>query len=339
MKKLLITLIAFALAVLPLSGCRQASSQQSASAASAEAKTPKKIRVVTTIFPQYDFTRNIAGDKADVTLLLPPGAESHTYEPTPQDMITIQNCDLFIYVGGESDVWIDTIVKSMGDKAPRTLALMDCVEAVTEEIVEGMQVDHDHDDDADHGHDEDADHHLDEEIVYDEHVWTSPKNAVRIVRGISNALGTIDGDNADTYTRNAEVYIQKLNALDSALSVVCTTAARKTLIMGDRFPFRYLADAYGLRYYAAFPGCSGETEASAATVAFLIDKIKAEQIPVICHIEFSNRRVANAIAEATGAEPMLLHSVHNLSKQEIASGASYLSIMQQNIETLRKALN
>ena len=338
MKKLLITLIAVALMVLPLSGCRQASSQQPASTASTEVQTPSKIRVVTTIFPQYDFTRNIAGDKADVTLLLPPGAESHTYEPTPQDMITIQNCDLFIYVGGESDVWIDTIVKSMGDKAPRTLALMDCVEAVTEEIVEGMQVAHAHDEDADHDHDEDDDH-LDEGNTYDEHVWTSPKNAVRIVRAISEALGTIDGDNADTYTRNAEVYIQNLNALDSALSVVCATSARKTLIMGDRFPFRYLADAYGLRYYAAFPGCSGDTEASAATVAFLIDKIKAEQIPVICYIEFSNRRVADAIAEATGAEPLLLHSVHNLSKQEIASGASYLSIMQQNIETLRRALN
>lgn len=339
MKKLFSLILAAAVAVFPLSGCK-------GNAASSAAAAPEqdRLKIVTTIFPQYDFAREITGDKADITMLLPPGAESHTYEPAPQDIIAIQNCDLFIYVGGESDVWIDDILDSMGDKAPTTLKLMDCVTVVEEELVEGMESDHDHDED----HDEDEDHadeddhtdedHDHEEIEYDEHVWTAPANAAKIVRSMTETISELDSDNAAVYTQNADAYLQKLTALDNDFAEVVKAAARDTIIVGDRFPFRYLADAYGLRYYAAFSGCSSETEASAATVAFLTDKVKAEKIPAVLYIEFSNHKIADSIAEATGAKTLLMHSCHNVTKEEIQS-AGYLSLMRQNLETLRQALN
>jgi len=302
--------------IYALAGCTEDNSSNNAGPRG----NSDKLSVVATIFAPYDFAREIAGDKADITMLLPPAAESHSFEPTAQDIIKVQGCDLFIYVGGESDAWVGKILDSMDTSAMKIITLMDCVELVEEELAEGME---------DDGGEDDA---------YDEHVWTSPRNAVLIVQKISDALCDIDGANADFYGQNAAAYIEKLNGLDAAFRKIVDGAARKTLVFGDRFPFRYFADAYGLDYFAAFPGCSTETEPSAKTVAFLIDKIKEEQIPVVFHIELSNQKMANAISEATGAKVLLLHACHNISRDDFLSGVGYLDLMTRNAEALKEAL-
>ncbi|MDR1131144.1 MAG: metal ABC transporter substrate-binding protein [Oscillospiraceae bacterium] len=295
-----------------------------------ETSTGDKLSVVATIFPPYDFTRAVAGDSADVTMLLPPASESHSFEPTPQDIIKIQNCDVFIYVGGESDEWVNEVLSSMDTSGMKIVTLMDCVDVVEEEIVEGMEDEEEAEDPAGSGEAE--------EPEYDEHVWTSPENAKLIVQKISDALCEADAAGATTYKQNTAAYLSKLDALDSAFQTVVDAAARKTLVFGDRFPFRYFADAYGLTYFAAFPGCSTETEASAATVKFLIDKINAEKIPVVFHIELSNEKMANTISEATGAKVLLLHACHNISKADFEAGKTYLDIMTANVTVLKEAL-
>ncbi|GHT01196.1 periplasmic divalent manganese/zinc-binding lipoprotein [Synergistales bacterium] len=281
----------------------------------------KPVNVIATIFPPYDFAREIAGDKANVTMLLPPASESHSFEPTPRDIIAIQNCDVFIYVGGESDEWVNGVLSGVITSGMKIMTLMDCVEAVKEEVVEGME--------------------SKEEInsEYDEHVWTSPRNAKLIAQKISDTLSEVDAANADTYKQNTARYLAELDELDAKFQAVADSAARKTIVFGDRFPFRYFADAYGLAYFAAFPGCSTETEPSAATVKFLIDKINAEHIPVVFQIELSNGRMAAAISESTGAKTLLLHSCHNISKSDFESGVRYLDIMTRNAEALKEALN
>jgi zinc transport system substrate-binding protein len=281
-----------------------------------------KINVTTTNFPPYDFVRQIAGTRVNLTMLLPPGSESHSFEPSPKDIITIQNSDIFIYTGGESDGWIDRILESMNSGNMKILAMIDTVDAVEEEIVEGME------EDDDEG----------EETAYDEHVWTSPQNVIVIVRAITDLLCEADPANAGFYQQNAVTYVEELELLDAAFAELVSGAKRNTIVFADRFPFRYFADAYGLTYFAAFPGCSTETEPSAATVAFLIDKIRAEQIPVVFHIELSNERMANTISGETGAKKLLLHSCHNMSKRDFDSGLGYLAIMKANIKNLREAL-
>jgi zinc transport system substrate-binding protein len=464
-----------------------------------------KPEVVAVNFPAYDFARQIAGDRVNVTMLLPPSAESHSFEPTPRDIIKIQNCDVFIYTGGETDVWVDRILESMDTTKKKIIRMMDAVEVVEEEIVEGMEDDehgHAHGDEnftiedvkdrtlsdwegewqsvypylldgtlnpvmeykaesgektareyydqyktayvtdmdrvvitndsmtfyrngipatarytykgtgitpeddgtlwvrykfeaagnppngapryimfSDHLHApakaehfhiyssnesfdalmEDTNpvnyptyypsaltkdeivaemigHDHEEEAEYDEHVWTSPKNAKRIVRVIADALCEADARDAAFFRRNADAYSVQLDELDKAFQAVVNNAKRKTIVFGDRFPFRYFADAYGLTYFAAFPGCSTETEPSAATIAFLIDKIKAEKIPVVFHIELSNERMADTIAEETGAKKLLLHAAHNISKQDFDRGVTFLEIQKANVPRLREAL-
>ncbi|MDR1021494.1 MAG: metal ABC transporter substrate-binding protein [Synergistaceae bacterium] len=287
----------------------------------------KKISIVTTIFPQYDFARAIAGDKADMTMLLRPGAESHTYDPTPRDILKIKDCDVFIYGGGESDEWVNRVLESVDTSKMKIISLMDCVDVVEEEIVEGMQ----EEEEEEEGHDHEAE--------YDEHVWTSPKNVKVIVQKISDVLTDVDPANAGVYTKNAADYLVELDKLDKAFADVVKGASRKTLVFGDRFPFRYFADAYGLNYFAAFPGCSTETEASVATVAFLINKAKAEKIPVVFHIELSNEKIADTICEATGAKKLLFHASHNISRDDFQNGVTYLDIMTANVGALNEALN
>ena len=276
----------------------------------------EKISVVATIFPQYDFVRQIAGENVELKMLLKPGEETHSYEPTPQDIIAIQNSDLFIYVGGENDAWVEDLLESMPDNGRKTLKLVDCVDTVEEEHVEGMKEErgHDHDeDDAEHEeheveHEEDeADHeeHGQEEThsvhEIDEHVWTSPLNAVKIVEQIKEELCEIDSENASDYEENAE--------------------------------------AYGLDYYAAFSGCASDTEPSAATMAFLINKVQDENIKTVLKMELSNENIAKAIAEATNADVKEFYSCHNLTAEQFADGETYLSLMEKNVETLREVLN
>jgi zinc transport system substrate-binding protein len=284
-----------------------------------------KVTVVTTVFPPYDFVREIAGQNVNLSMLLPPGAESHSFEPTPQDIIKIQRSDIFIYVGGESDAWADRILSSIDTSAVKIISLMDCVEVVEEEIVEGME-------------EEEEDHDGEEEVEYDEHVWTSPRNAKLIVEQISGALCDVDSANASGYRVNAAAYLEKLDALDASFQDVVSRGTRKTFVFGDRFPFRYFADAYGLDYFAAFRGCSTETECSAATIAFLINKVRDEKIPVVFHIELSNEKIADAICEATGAKKLLFHAAHNVSKRDFDQGITYLEIMTKNTAALKEAL-
>jgi zinc transport system substrate-binding protein len=466
-----------------------------------------KIDVVTTIFPPYDFVRAIAGDKVNLTMLLPPAAESHSFEPTIQDIIKVQNSDVFIYVGGESDEWVDRILDSMDTSRMKIITLMDCVEVVEELVVEGMQ---DEEEGHDHGHGEESftiedvkdraltdwagdwqsvypylldgtldpvmehkaesgektareyydqyktayatdmdrvsitadsitfyrngvparaqyvyrgtgvtaeddgnlwvrykfeaagnppkgapkyimfsdhliapaktehfhiyasdtsfealmadtnptnyptyypagltkdeivaemiGHDHGEEVEYDEHIWTSPKNAKLIVQKIADVLKETDPANATEYEKNTSAYLSKLDGLDASFQNVVKGARRKTIIFGDRFPFRYFADAYGLDYFAAFPGCSTETEASAATIAFLINKVKSEKLPVVFHIELSNEKIADIICEETGAKKLLLHAVHNITRNDFFNGVTYYDLMSQNINRLREAL-
>ncbi|MDR2493468.1 MAG: zinc ABC transporter substrate-binding protein [Coriobacteriales bacterium] len=498
MKKLVSLVLVATLALFVLAGSGACTAASPAGTGGAEGK----ISVVTTIFPPYDFTRAVAGDHAEVTMLLPPGAESHSYEPTPQDIIKIQNCDVFIYNGGESDAWVDGILASLDTSNIKVVKFIDCVEVVEEEVVEGMEEEgHDHDEpfteedikdraltdwagewqsvypylangsldeliehkaeaDEDESKDEAyyrsyydtayktdvdrivvtadtmtfytngvpatahykyqgtgvipegesfwvrykfeatdpvngaprfvmfSDHlhapeksehfhvyssdvsfdvlmedtepvnwptyysseldsagilgemlgHDEEEHAIDEHVWTSPRNAKLIVQRIADALAAVDPDHKAEYASNAAGYQEKLDELDAQFATVASNGARKTIVFGDRFPFRYFADAYGLEYYAAFPGCSTDTEASVATVAFLVDKVKSERIPVVFHIEMGNVKMSEAIAEQTGAKVLLLNACHNVTRDDFASGKTYLDLMGNNVDALREAL-
>lgn len=289
------------------------------------------ISVITTIFPTYDFIRQIAKDKVDIKMLLKPGEESHSYEPTPKDIKSIQSSDLFIYVGGENDIWIEDILNSMGEYKPNTLKLLDIVPTLEEEIVPGMQ----HEDDHTHLENEDHTHHK----TIDEHVWTSPKNAILIVNQISNIISKKDPVNVDFYNKNTQEYVKNLEILDNQFRDVVANSARKTMLFGDRFPFIYFANEYGLDYYAAFSGCSTETEASPKTIAFLIDKVNQEHIPVVFTIEFSNGEIADSIVESTNAKKLLFNSCHNLTKEQLEQGATYLSLMNENVQLLKEALN
>lgn len=299
-----------------------------------------KISVVTTIFPQYDFVRQIAGDSVDLKMLLKPGEETHSYEPTPQDIIAIQNSDIFIYVGGENDAWVEDILDSMPKAGMVTLKLMDCVDTLEEEHVEGMQEQpgHTHEDEEDaHHEDKEEEAHSVHEI--DEHVWTSPVNASQIVEQIKDLLVESDPDNEQVYEANAAAYEEELAELDEEFRSVVDSAERSLVIFGDRFPFRYFADEYGLDYYAAFPGCASDTEPSAATMAFLINKVREEKVPAVLKMELSNENIASAIAEATGTEVRTFYSCHNLTAEEFEEGETYLSMMQKNVETLKEVLN
>lgn len=282
-----------------------------------------RLSVVTTIFPPYDFVREIAGNKVDLTMLLAPGQEMHSYEPTPQDMIRIQNCDVFIYVGGESDSWVPGVLDAIDSKGKQIVVMMDAVDAVTEEVVAGMQ-------------------ETEEEEggpAYDEHIWNDPNNAALIAAQIAQALSKADPANETLYSSNLETYTKKLSALDQEFKTMVQQAKRQDIVVADRFAHRYLTEAYGLTYAAAFPGCSEETEPSSATVAFLIDKVLQEKIPAVFYMEFSNQKMAQVIQEATGARTLLLHSIHNVTPEEFQQGVTYLDLMEGNLSTLQEALN
>ncbi len=287
--------------------------------------------IITTAFPAYDFARQLAGDKANIRMLLSPGAEAHSYEPTPRDMIDIQNCDLFIYAGGENEAWVTDMISSLELDQSKVIAMLDAVSPLREETVEGMESDHHHDEAC--GHD-----HIHNTEGYDEHVWTSPKNAALISRAIADRLCAADPANAADYSARCALYESRLMKLDTEIRSMIGGAKRRTMVFGDRFPVRYFTEEYGLEYFAAFPGCSADTEPSAATIAFLIDKVKEQDIPVVFSIELSNGRLAAAIAEATGAKVLTFTSCHNLTKEEFLAGATYISLMENNLANLQEAL-
>lgn len=297
-----------------------------------------KLNVVTTLFPYYDFLRQIAGDRIELTMVVPAGMDSHSFEPTPADMVTIQNADLLVCNGGAMEQWLDKVLDSFtGGAAPgRVVTMMDYVETVEEEIVEGMEEEeHDHADDHRHGPDEEE-HEIDTE--YDEHIWTSPVNAVKMTEILADVLGEEDPARADDYREGANAYIKRLKALDREIRDVVAAGGRKLLVFGDKFPLRYFFDEYGLEYRAAFTGCSTDTEPSAKTIAYLIDRVREDHIPAVYYLELSSHRVAEIIGEETGAKPLLFHSCHNVTRRQFDSGITYLELMGENVENLRKGL-
>ena len=279
-----------------------------------------KLHVVATTFPAYDFARAVVGDAGTVTMLISPGTETHSYDPSPQDIRKIQNCDLFIYGGGESDAWMDGILASVDADIP-TLAMTEIVSLLESPHIENPDEEHRH-----------------EHAVYDEHVWTSPANAAVIVAAVRDMLVEIDAENADLYRAQAEAYCKEIEALDAAFADLVQNAPRKTVLFADRFPFLYFVNQYGLTYHAAYPGCAEKTEPGPKTVAMLIDMVKSEDIPAVFYTEFSDQRLANAICENTGAIKLLFHSCHNVSKKDFTAGETYVSLMRQNLSNLRKAL-
>lgn len=278
----------------------------------------ENIRVVTVNFPPCDFVKQITGGEVVPEMLLKGGQDAHTFEPTAKDIIKINEADIFIYTGGESDEWVDTIAESI-DSGVKIVRMTDLVELIEE----------DHDDDHD-----DDDHDRGEETEYDEHIWTSPKNAITISKGIADVLCEVSPENAQKYMDGLAAYTAELTALSDELQAAADTLGRP-LIFGDRFPFKYMAHDYGIEYYAAFSGCSTDTEPSAAKMTELIEKARETGSKVIYYIEFSTGKVADAIAEAVGAETRLMHSCHTLSDADLAAGETYVSIMRKNIEALR----
>ena len=283
--------------------------------------------IVATIFPQYDFLREIAKDKADIYLLIPPGGESHSYEPSPSDIINIKKSDLFVYAGGNVDIWADKILDSAQIASSKTMALTDLVTLICEE--------HDHDHDHDHDHSDHSSSHSE----YDEHVWTSPANAIKICNSLCDKLCAIDKENAAFYKENCESYTKKLEELDVSIRQIVDSAKRKTIVFADRFPIRYFTEEYGIEYMAAFPGCAAETEPGPKTLASLIDEVRHNDIPVVFYREFSNQKVADLVCESTNAKKLLFHSCHNLSAEDFESGENYYTIMSKNILNLKEALN
>ena len=309
----------------------------------------KKLKIVTTIFPEYDWVMNILGDEkdiADVTLLLDNGVDLHSYQPTAEDIVKIQNCDMFIYVGGESDEWVEDVLETAGNKDMAVVNLLEELgdQVKEEELVEGMQGedehDHDHEHEEDHEHDHDEDHE-EEETEYDEHVWLSLKNASILVNAISKKLQTLDADHAGSFEKNGQAYIEKLDALDKQYESAVSESTVKTLLFGDRFPFRYLVDDYGLSYYAAFIGCSAETEASFETIAFLSQKADELSLHAVMTIEGPNHKIAETIIENTSSKDqkiLVLDSMQSVTSKDITDGTTYLSIMQKNLDVLKEAL-
>lgn len=307
----------------------------------------EKLKIVCTIFPEYDWTRQILGERLDdteLTLLLKNGSDLHSYQPTVWDMVKISDADLFVYVGGESDFWVEDVLENAKNPDLKTLNLMEILETYIkeEEHVEGMQEVRGHEPEAEeeHGHDmEEADH--DHETEYDEHVWLSLRNAKIVCEAIKNALCELDEAYSSAYEQNFSDYSEKLQKLDAEYTETAEQASAPVLLFGDRFPFRYLADDYGLSYYAAFSGCSAETEASFETITFLAEKADELHLPAVLAIDGSDQKIARTIAGNTRTgdqEVLVLDSMQSVSEQDRKNGEDYLSIMNRNLGVLKKAL-
>ena len=327
MKKITALLLALFMLVGALAGCGKQN----------DTNQTDKLSIVTTIFPEYDWVREILGDKADnaeITMLLDNGVDLHSYQPTADDIVKISDCDLFIYVGGESDEWVEDALRNAANGNMKVINLLEVLgdSVKTEEIVEGMQeAEHEHEDAEEHEHEEEA----------DEHVWLSLKNAKMLVRVVSKALQELDPDNKDIYAANADAYVKKLSALDTEYQAAVDAASNKTILFGDRFPFRYLVDDYGLRYYAAFVGCSAETEAGFETISFLAKRVDELKLPCVLTIEGAQHKIAETVVRNTTAKNqrvLTMDSMQSTTSKDVKNGTTYLSVMEKNLSVLKEAL-
>ena len=338
MKKTIMMIIAVIFTIGSLSACgADKNNDLNSQAGTGKNLNGSNLKVVTTIFPEYYWVKNIMGEqaeKAEVTNLLDNGVDLHSYQPSIDDILTISECDLFIYVGGESDGWVKDALNQATNKNMEVINLLEVLgdKVKNEEIIEGMEHDHDHDEDHDHDH---------EEAELDEHVWLSLRNAAAICDEIAGRLMKLDPANADVYKTNVNAYKEKLNELDGQYKAVISGSTINTVLFGDRFPFRYLTDDYGLDYYAAFAGCSAETEASFETVLFLAEKVDELKLHSIMTIEGSDKKIAETIRNSTKTkdqEIRTLNSMQGITSGDIANGMNYLSVMTENLETLKQAL-
>ena len=315
-----------------------------------------RLQVAATIFPYYDFLRQIGGDRIGLQLVVPAGMDSHSFEPTPADMIAMQEADILVCNGGAMEQWVSQVLSSLDTGDRKVLTMMDYVDVVEEELVEGME-DADHGHDHSHEEDEAYDHSREGdpdvggqavfdpedghalEIAYDEHIWTSPVNAITIVEILCDALSQADPENREYFEANAAAYTQELADLDARFRRIVENGKRRMFVVADKFPLRYFADTYGLSYRAAFSGCSTDTEPSAKTIAYLIDQVREQEIPAVYYLELSSHRTAEIIGEETGAASLLFHSCHNVTRREFDGGVSYLQLMNQNAVNLEIGLN
>lgn len=327
MKKITALLLALFMLVGALAGCGKQN----------DTNQTDKLSIVTTIFPEYDWVREILGEKADnaeITMLLDNGVDLHSYQPTADDIVKISDCDLFIYVGGESDEWVEDALRNAANRNMKVINLLEVLgdSVKTEEIVEGMQeAEHEHEDAEEHEHEEEA----------DEHVWLSLKNAKMLVRVISKALQELDPDSKDIYAANADAYVKKLSALDAEYQAAVDAASNKTILFGDRFPFRYLVDDYGLHYYAAFVGCSTETEAGFETISFLAKRVDEWKLPCVLTIEGAQHKIAETVVRNTTAKNqrvLTMDSMQSTTSKDVKNGTTYLSVMEKNLSVLKEAL-
>jgi len=324
MKKSFLLSAGIIMAFLSLTGCKVR-----------KMDTSDRINIVCTIFPQYDWARNILGDDDNattLTLLVKNGVDLHSYQPSATDIITLTTCDVLVYVGGESDKWIDEALKNAVNKDMKVINLMEVLkdQIKEEEIIEGMEAE------AEEEADEDS-----EEVEYDEHVWLSIKNAKIICDYFTDTMCQLSPDSAERYKSRNAAYVKKLDAMDTSFRAVAETSPNKTLIFCDRFPFRYLFDDYGLSYYAAFAGCSAETEASFETIAFLSDKLKELKAPAVIVLENSDKKIAKTVignAKLPSCDTLTMDSMQAITLRQAFAGVTYISQMQKNLETIQKAL-
>lgn len=293
----------------------------------------EKLNVVVTSFSAYDFVKQIAGDKINLEFLLSPGVDSHSYEPTAQDISIIQNSDIFIYVGEIMEKWTDRVLSSLDTSDIEIIKLMDMVEVIEEQHIEGAEDEEGHEhEEEEHGEEEHEEEH------YDEHIWSSPANSMIMVEQIAKILSRNDLNNSEIYMENAAEYIEEIRQVQAKIREIVDNRVRDRLVFGDKMPMQYFLNEFGLTVSAAFNGCSTETEPSVSTIAYLVNKVKEENIPVVLYIELNTGNVAKAIAEETGAIAMQIQSLHNITKDDFNNGETYVSLMTRNLDVLKKAL-
>lgn len=333
MKKFLGVIAAVLSVAIIFAACSNGRSSNENTTKNNENKT--KLSIVTTIFPEYDWVRQILGENqanVDLTMLLDKGVDLHSYQPSADDMVKVSKCDLFIYVGGESDAWVDDALKSAQNKNMKVINLLDVLgnSVKEEEQVEGMQAEEEEEEGEEEGPE------------YDEHVWLSLKNAKTLCSSIADALCEIDSKNADVYKKNLNEYTKNLDALDKEYQQVVNGAKYDTLVFGDRFPFRYMVDDYSLKYYAAFVGCSAETEASFETIKFLANKVDELGVTTVLTIEDPKHKIAQTVVENTkekNQKILALNSMQSVTSDDVKNGETYLNVMQSNLDVLKQALN
>lgn len=296
-------------------------------------KSNSKYKVVASNFASYDFLRAIVGESKDIelTFLIGPGKDAHSYDPTSGDLIKIQNSDLFVYVGGEMEQWSDKVLESLDKKKTEVICIADFVKTIEEKEVDGAE-EHEHEEENE------DEHEHEEKGAFDEHIWTSPENAIKMVEALEKAMEKVDNTNSNTYKQNAEKYVAQIKDLDKKFKNIVDNKKRNRLIFADKMPMQYFIDYYNLEVSAAFDGCSTEVDPSAKTIAYLQNKVKEEKIPVILYIELNPGTVAKTLAEETGAKAMQIQTLHNVSLDDFNKGETWVSLMTRNIEVLKKAL-